>query len=57
LGQYNITVNALIPGLVDTPLTRYETRLRESMAKTGQKSPEHPTLQQAWDEPAPMVAL
>src|SRR5581483_3459194 len=27
LGEYNITVNALIPGLVDTPLTRYTTRL------------------------------
>ena len=35
-GQYNITVNALIPGLVDTPLTRYEKRLRESMEETGQ---------------------
>ncbi len=57
LGQYNITVNALIPGLVDTPLTRYETRLRESMAETGQKPPENPTPQQAWDVRAPTVPL
>lgn len=38
LGQYNMTVNALIPGLVDTPLTRYEKRLSESIAETGQKA-------------------
>ncbi len=57
LGQYNITVNALIPGLVDTPLTRYETRLRESMAETGQKPPDNPTPQQAWDVRAPTVPL
>jgi len=57
LGQYNITVNAVIPGLVDTPLTRYEKRLSESMAETGQKPPAHPTPQQAWDSRAPTVAL
>jgi NAD(P)-dependent dehydrogenase (short-subunit alcohol dehydrogenase family) len=57
LGQYNITVNALIPGLVDTPLTRYYTRLRESMAETGQKPPEKPSPQQAWDARAPTVPL
>ncbi len=57
LGQYNITVNALIPGLVDTPLTRYEKRLAESMAETGQKPPAQPTPQQAWDVRAPTVAL
>lgn len=56
-GQYNVTVNALIPGLVDTALTRYETRYRESMAETGQKPPEHPTPQQAWDARAPTVAM
>ena len=32
LGEYNITVNAVVPGLVDTALTRYEKRLTESMA-------------------------
>ena len=57
LGQYNITVNALIPGLVDTPLTRYEKRLAESMAETGRTPPENPTPQQAWDVRAPTVAL
>jgi NAD(P)-dependent dehydrogenase (short-subunit alcohol dehydrogenase family) len=57
LGEYNITVNALIPGLVDTPLTRYVTRLRESIAETGIKPPAEPTPQQAWDTRAPTVPL
>jgi NAD(P)-dependent dehydrogenase (short-subunit alcohol dehydrogenase family) len=57
LGEHNITVNALLPGLVDTPLTRYEARLRNSMAETGMKPPENPTPQQAWDVRAPTVPL
>jgi NAD(P)-dependent dehydrogenase (short-subunit alcohol dehydrogenase family) len=56
LGEHNITVNALIPGLVDTALTRYEKRLSESMAEQGQKV-DHPTPQQAWDNRAPTVPL
>jgi len=57
LGEYNVTVNALIPGLVDTALTRYEKRLTESMAETGHKPTSPPTPQQAWDVRAPTVAL
>ncbi len=57
LGEHNITVNALIPGLVDTPLTRYETRLRNSMAEQGVTPPAHPTPQEAWDNRAPTVPL
>ncbi|MHC2252754.1 NAD(P)-dependent dehydrogenase (short-subunit alcohol dehydrogenase family) [Bradyrhizobium embrapense] len=56
LGEHNITVNALIPGLVDTALTRYEKRLSESMSEQGQKV-EHSTPQQAWDSRAPTVPL
>jgi NAD(P)-dependent dehydrogenase (short-subunit alcohol dehydrogenase family) len=56
LGEHNITVNALIPGLVDTALTRYEKRLSESMGEQGQKV-ERPTPQQAWDNRAPTVPL
>jgi NAD(P)-dependent dehydrogenase (short-subunit alcohol dehydrogenase family) len=57
LGEYNITVNALIPGLVDTALTRYEKRFTETMAETGQKPPSNPTPQQAWDVRSPTVPL
>jgi NAD(P)-dependent dehydrogenase (short-subunit alcohol dehydrogenase family) len=57
LGQYNITVNALIPGLVDTALTLYSKRLSESMAETGRKPEQNPTPQEAWDVRAPTVAL
>jgi NAD(P)-dependent dehydrogenase (short-subunit alcohol dehydrogenase family) len=56
LGEHNITVNALIPGLVDTALTRYEKRLSETMGEQGQKV-DHPTPQQAWDNRAPTVPL
>ena len=55
-GEHNITVNALIPGLVDTALTRYEKRLSESMGEQGQKV-DHPTPQEAWDNRAPTVPL
>jgi len=57
LGEHNITVNAILPGLVDTPLTRYYARYVNSMAETGQKPPERPTPQQAWDSRAPTVPL
>ena len=57
LGQYDITVNAVIPGLVDTPLTRYEKRLTESFAEHGHAPPEHPTPQQLWDERKPTVPM
>jgi NAD(P)-dependent dehydrogenase (short-subunit alcohol dehydrogenase family) len=56
-GEYNITVNAILPGLVDTALTRYYARYRNSMAETGAKPPEQPTPQQAWDTRAPTVPL
>jgi NAD(P)-dependent dehydrogenase (short-subunit alcohol dehydrogenase family) len=56
-GEHNITVNAILPGLVDTPLTRYEKRLSESIAETGRKPPESPTPQEAWDVRAPTVPL
>lgn len=56
-GRSGITVNALIPGLVDTPLTRYETRYREAMGETEANPPEHPTPEQAWDARKVQVPL
>jgi NAD(P)-dependent dehydrogenase (short-subunit alcohol dehydrogenase family) len=57
LGRYDVTVNALIPGLVDTPLTRYEKRLAESMEESGHSPQGSPTPRQAWDTRAATVAL
>jgi NAD(P)-dependent dehydrogenase (short-subunit alcohol dehydrogenase family) len=57
LGPHNVTVNAVIPGLVDTPLTRYDKRLSESIGETGRQAPEHPSPQEAWDVRAPTVPL
>ena len=57
LGEYDITVNAILPGLVDTPLTRYEARFRNSMAEQGVTPPNDPTPQQAWDNRAPTVPM
>jgi NAD(P)-dependent dehydrogenase (short-subunit alcohol dehydrogenase family) len=56
-GQYNITVNALIPGLVDTALTRYDKRLSESIGETGRQALETPSPQEAWDIRAATVPL
>ncbi len=57
LGKYNITVNCVIPGLVDTPLTRYAKRLTESYDETGHQAPPDVTPQQAWDERKPTVPM
>jgi NAD(P)-dependent dehydrogenase (short-subunit alcohol dehydrogenase family) len=57
LGQHNITVNALIPGLVDTELTRYAARYRESIGETRPNPPQNPSPQEAWDIRAPTVPL
>ena len=57
LGAYDITVDALIPGLVDTALTRYDKRLSETIGETGRKAPAHPTPVEAWIIQAPTVPL
>jgi NAD(P)-dependent dehydrogenase (short-subunit alcohol dehydrogenase family) len=59
LGKHKITVNALIPGLVDTPLTHNETRWSALIGEmtANDNPPKNPTEQQAYDIRAPYVPL
>jgi NAD(P)-dependent dehydrogenase (short-subunit alcohol dehydrogenase family) len=57
LGQYQVTVNAIVPGLVGTALTYNEQRFRAAIAQANRPVPDHPTAQQAWDARAPTVPL
>nr|WP_298796533.1 SDR family NAD(P)-dependent oxidoreductase [uncultured Acetobacter sp.] len=57
LGQYNITCNAILPGLVGTALTYNEQRFRAAMAQSNKPVPLFPTAQEAWDARAPTVPL
>lgn len=38
LGRQGITVNALVPGLIDTPLTRHEERYGQAIEVTGKSA-------------------
>ena len=53
LGAHKITVNALIPGLIDTPLTRHEDRYAQALQTAGKE----PTGNAAKDEEAARSGL
>lgn len=46
LGQHKITVNAIIPGLIDTNMTRNEKRWSLAIGETTKNPPEKPTEHQ-----------
>jgi len=52
LGAHKITVNAVIPGLIDTALTRHESRYAEAIETSGKT----PTGDEAKDEKATVEA-
>jgi NAD(P)-dependent dehydrogenase (short-subunit alcohol dehydrogenase family) len=47
LGQYGITVNAVIPGLIDTSLTRHEDRYAQAISAAGQEPSGQPEQDEA----------
>lgn len=47
LGEHHITSNAVIPGIIDTALTRNTTRWRALIAETGIRPPAHPSESEA----------
>jgi NAD(P)-dependent dehydrogenase (short-subunit alcohol dehydrogenase family) len=53
LGKHGITVNALVPGLIDTPLTRHEERYAQALQVAGK----HPTGDFQEDEEQAKKAL
>ena len=57
LGAHNITVNAILPGLVGTALTHNEQRYRAAIAQSNRATSAYPTAQEAWDARAPTVPL
>jgi NAD(P)-dependent dehydrogenase (short-subunit alcohol dehydrogenase family) len=59
LGKHKVTVNALVPGLVDTPLTHNEARWRTLIGEieATDHPPKNPTQQQAAKVRAPHVPL
>jgi NAD(P)-dependent dehydrogenase (short-subunit alcohol dehydrogenase family) len=59
LGKDKITVNALIPGLVDTPLTHNEARWSALIGEVNgtENPPKNPTEQQAYETRAPHMPL
>ncbi|WP_246696201.1 SDR family NAD(P)-dependent oxidoreductase [Mesorhizobium sp. SARCC-RB16n] len=56
LGQHNITVNAILPGLVGTPLTYNEQRFRAAIEQSNRTPTANPA-QEAWEARAPTVPL
>ena len=59
LGKDKITVNALIPGLVDTPLTHNEARWSALIGEVtaNENPPKNPTEKEAYETRAPHVPL
>ena len=56
-GKSGVTVNCILPGLVDTALTRYPERWSHVMGETMDKPPKNPSEAETWNNRAPRVPL
>ncbi len=57
LGEHQITVNTVEPGLVDTPLTRNPGRWKEALKEAGKEPKEHPTEEEVIAARLPMSVM
>lgn len=56
-GKYQVTVNCILPGLIDTALTRYPERWSHVIGETEDNPPKNPTEAETWNNRAPRVPL
>jgi NAD(P)-dependent dehydrogenase (short-subunit alcohol dehydrogenase family) len=56
-GKNGVTVNCILPGLVDTALTRYPERWSHVIGETEDNPPKNPSETETWDNRAPRVPL
>ena len=57
LGEHKITVNALVPGLIDTPMTHNAARWEEAIKETGRKPSNPPTEEEIVQAQLPHMPL
>ena len=57
LGEHKITVNALVPGLIDTPMTHNPTRWSEAIKESGRKPSDPPTEEEIVQAQLPHIPL
>lgn len=56
-GKHRVTVNCILPGLVDTALTRYPERWSHLIGETQDDPPKNPSEAETWNNRAPRVPL
>jgi len=56
-GKDGFTVNCILPGLIDTALTRYPERWSHVIGETEDNPPKNPTEAETWNNRAPRVPL
>ena len=56
-GKHGVTVNCILPGLIDTALTRYPARWSHVIGETQENPPKNPTEAETWNNRAPRVPL